>query len=130
LESPFASGSSNNGGSGGAHSGCQSFNLTPGFGGVQPRALTVARQHPLELVIAQQCDRLPLFIPVVPADALRGIQCAAVAAPPEMIAREEKIIAIEQGRVPARMARRGNSQKAFGKFHRVAALDRDLRVRL
>src|SRR5260221_9630920 len=103
-----------------ARTECNSTRLHPGHallqagvhaGGVEMDRAPVAGQHPLEAVVEQSLHRENLFAPGVPAGAPEGIEMAARLAPGEVIAGEEEGVAVEEDRVPFRVAGRGDHQQ-------------------
>src|SRR5687768_4153532 len=70
-------------------------------------------QHMLEAVIEQALHRPDLLAPRVPAGVAECIEMTAALAPGEVIAGEEKLLAIEKHRMPFGVAGRGNHQQVI-----------------
>src|SRR5258708_31526196 len=73
----------------------------------------VAGQHPLESVVEQPLHRGNLLAPGVPAGTPEGIKMAARLAPGQVIAGEEKRVAVEEDGVPFRVTGRRDHEQVI-----------------
>lgn len=74
----------------------------------------VSRQYPLEPIVLQAFHRPRLLAPGIPADSRGSVKRIDTIGPPQVIAGKQIPVAIEQDRVPARMARSWNRDQIFG----------------
>jgi len=84
-------------------------------------APAVAGKHPLKGVGGEFVHRADLFGPGVEAVAAKGVQLIEMGRPSEMIAAEEKLLAVEQNGVASGVAGNGNDQEIGSEFYRICA---------
>src|SRR5262249_39657115 len=96
----------------------------------QMHTLTMAGQDPLEGKSLELANRPNLIRPGVPAIVARGIKPLLLAVPVEMIACEEKAIAIKQGAVARAVARRWDHLKLGKSLNGAETREYPLRSRL
>src|SRR6185312_5493947 len=90
-------------------------------GGCGVEAAAVAGEHPLEAVVAQAHERAQLIGPRVPADAAAHVEARVVFVPPQVIAGEEKPVAVEQRNGAAGVAGDGDDGELVVEGDRIAA---------
>src|SRR6185369_17444527 len=86
-------------------------------------AVAVTRQHPLKFVIQKFFHRARLLGPRVPGDAAKSSERLSLRRPREVIASEEKLVAVKIDDVTARVSRRRNDQQIVVKLHLLFASD-------
>src|SRR5580658_5018381 len=67
----------------------------------------MSREYPLERIVEEARHRLGLLRPRIPGDAPRRAERAVVLSP-EVVAREEELLLVEERHAPARVTRQGN----------------------
>ena len=73
--------------------------------------IAVTRQHPLEFVIQKLRHRARLLGPRIPRHTPKGRQRLSRRRPCQVIAREEKLVAVKIDHVTACMTRHGNHEQ-------------------
>src|ERR1051326_2172560 len=93
------------------------------------RPLAGAGQHPFETVIRQALYATHLVGPGIPADIARCRETLAMPAPPDVVAREQKL-AMQQDAMAARVTWRRYGEEVRREFNGQIALDHTLGVGL
>src|SRR3974390_2778705 len=82
-------------------------------------ALAVAGQDPLEAMAEQALHRPDLLVPGIPAGIAEADQLPAALGPGQMVAGEEELLAVEQHRMAAGVAGRGDREEVRSEGHRL-----------
>src|SRR5579864_4918587 len=87
---------------------------------------SVRREDPFKPVVQKSLHRTTLFAPRMPVVASRSAQATLLRIPPDVVPREEELVAVKQRLAARRVSRSRNDKKVVGQPDRILPLDRPL----